>query len=177
MAPFAIRQTDNSLPTIVEASTGQSILAIDIRTVDGVTYQTPVFASPEIAAKVLNLLTGESELSEPSDDPLWQRALRQAMFEDLRVAVVAGSGEYQGELFRAVIEHLPEGAASRIRRSYGDQLIEFPDGGRIIFDVGRSGLRGHSIDKLYISRSIVGDRRMNLIPCVQSSPVGEISYF
>jgi len=47
-------------PTIIDASTGGSILAIDYREVGGTQYVTPVFADAAIAARVLAMLNGDS---------------------------------------------------------------------------------------------------------------------
>jgi len=61
--PYRIMQADGgSLPTIVDGA-GASVLAIDERQVDGATYTTPVFASQQIADRVLDALNASSAKS------------------------------------------------------------------------------------------------------------------
>lgn len=57
---YRITQVDGSLPTIVDSRSGDSVLAIDEREVNGTTYTTPVFASQKIAARVLEALNVSS---------------------------------------------------------------------------------------------------------------------
>lgn len=63
MAKYEIRFSESpttSLPVIIDVETQMNVLAIDTREVDGIAYSTPVFASHEIAQRILRLLNGES---------------------------------------------------------------------------------------------------------------------
>ena len=53
--------TGLQLSTVVDNETNQNILALDARTVDGISYSTPVFANTSMAKAVAGFLNSRSD--------------------------------------------------------------------------------------------------------------------
>lgn len=67
------------------------------------------------------------------------------------------------------------GLEVRIVRAYGRERIDFPSGGQIVFvNSGGTGYRGMSADHLFVSRSVWGACKADLVPTL---PVGGELHF
>lgn len=78
------------------------------------------------------------------------------------------------EDFRSIADILADGA--KVRRTNGDESIEFPNGGRIWFMTVRRS-RGFACDRLYVPWGISQDDLMDVVPSVCTSKDGAILYY
>lgn len=106
----------------------------------------------------------------------WRSALSQAMIEDLRVAIMAKDSHVSTSMFREMCDYIPPAAEARISRVNGRQRIEFPHGGQVAFVNHRNGIRGMSVDKLYVSIEKYRDLGDIAEAALATSRVGEVTY-
>ena len=107
----------------------------------------------------------------------WRSALAQAMIEDLQVAILPSKAKEATEMFREMRDYVPPAAEARIVATNGNQRIEFPTGGRVLFLGGHFRVRGMALDKLYVSFPVYHDHRLELEPAIATSRIGEVITF
>jgi hypothetical protein len=96
--------------------------------------------------------------------------------EDQTVVWIGPSHALVREDFVSIADVIADGA--RVRRTNGDESIEFPNGGRIWFrSVRGRGARGFSCDRLYVPSRISQEDLLELVPAVMSSRDGAVIYY